>query len=129
MPVPRFLVGIGFVVAVACAPATAGAPAAEGASRGDSKTITESELSGATQLNLYDYVMAARPRWLRSTGSMNRNGFPLLIFVGDTRLGGAQTLKSLTTSTVRIVRYYEASAAQQKFAGQDIGPVIHVLLK
>ena len=128
MPVPRFLVGLGLMATVACAPA-AGAPAPEVAGRGDSKTITEGQLSGATQLNLYDYVMAARPRWLRSTGSMNRNAFPLLIFVGDTRLGGAQTLKSLTTSTVRVVRYYEASAAQQKFAGQDIGPVIHVLLK
>jgi hypothetical protein len=95
--------------------------------RGDSRTITEGELSTATQLNLYDYVAAQRPRWLRISSSLSRT--PLLVFVEDTRLGDARTLKTLTTGTVRLVRYYEASAAQQKFSGRDIGPVIQVFLK
>jgi hypothetical protein len=28
-----------------------------------------------------------------------------------------------------MVRYYDASAAQQKFTGRDLGPVIHVISK
>jgi hypothetical protein len=30
---------------------------------------------------------------------------------------------------VRMVRYYEPSAAQQKFSGRDIGAVIQVVIK
>jgi hypothetical protein len=49
--------------------------------------------------------------------------------VDDARLGGATTLRTVTLTTVATVRYYDASAAQQKFSGRDIGPVIHVISK
>ena len=123
--VARLLAGIVFAASAACAPAatTSGAGGPPPA-RGDSKTVTESELAVATQLNLYDYVAAERPRWLTTS-----RGLPLVIFVDDTRLGGAATLRTLTTGSVRMLRYFEASAAQQKFNGRDIGTVIQVITR
>jgi hypothetical protein len=121
------LLGFALAAGTACTSAGGAPSTGEAGARGDSRTITEAELLTATQLNLYDYVAAERPRWVRSSTSMSRT--PLLVFVADTRLGGVQTLKTLTTGTVRMVRYYDASAAQQKFPGRDIGPVIQVFMK
>ncbi|HET9011641.1 MAG TPA: hypothetical protein VFN38_07475 [Gemmatimonadaceae bacterium] len=123
MSVLRLLTALAFIGTAACAPATASA-GNDTPPRGDSKTVTEAELAVATQLNLYDYVAAERPRWLRVS-----RGLPLVIYVEDTRLGGPSTLKTLTTNTVRMLRYYEASAAQAKFSGRDIGTVIQVIIK
>ena len=49
------------------------------------------------------------------------------MYVDDSRMGGSSTLRSITLSTVSLVRYYEATAAQQKFNGADRGAVIHVI--
>ena len=123
--VARLLAGIACAASAACAPAaTTGGAGGPPPARGDSKTVTESELAVATQLNLYDYVAAERPRWLATS-----RGLPLVIFVDDTRLGGAATLRTLTTGTVRMLRYFEASAAQQRFNGRDIGTVIQVITR
>ncbi len=121
----RFLLPL--VIGAGCAPAAAGGGGAP--TRGDAKTVTESELAVATQINLYDYVAAERPRWLRGSSSLSGTASPLVVFMDDTRLGGVQTLKSLTTSSARMLRYFEASAAQQKFNGRDIGPVIQVIIR
>lgn len=124
-PLFRLLAGIAFALSAGCAPVAAGGGSGGSSpTRGDSKTVTEGELSVATQLNLYDYVAAERPRWLVTT-----RGLPLVIYLDDTRLGGAATLRTLTTGSVRMLRYYEASAAQQKFNGRDIGTVIQVITK
>ena len=123
--IPRLLAAA-LLLNAGAACARGSSASAEGTPRRDAKMVTESELAVATQLNLYDYVAAERPRWLR-TASMST--FPVIVFVEDSRLGGIQTLKTLTTGTVRMLRYYEASAAQQKFAGRDIGPVIQVFMR
>lgn len=125
MPLSRLLACLAFAVSAACAP-----PPVEGGAgrtspvRGDPKTVTESELAVATQLNLYDYVAAERPRWLAAG-----RGLPLVVFVDDMRLGSAATLRTLATTSARMLRYYEASAAQQKFGGRDVGTVIQVITR
>ncbi len=121
----RLLVGVAFAVSAACAPAaSAGGTGGIAPARGDSKTVTESELAVATQLNLYDYLAAERPRWLASA-----RGLAPIVFMDDTRLGGPGTLRTLTTSSVRMLRYYDVTAAQQKFPGSDIGTVIQVITR
>jgi len=98
--------------------------------RGDSKTITEADLARATQVNLYDYIKAERPRWLQiGAGSRTGRAFPTVIFMDETRFGAVETLRSFSLPGVRLVRFYEASAAQQKFTGREIGPVIQVITK
>jgi hypothetical protein len=127
-PHRRLLLGVVLALGSACASA-AGPGSPTSAVRGDSKTVTADDLAEAVQLNLYDYLAAERPRWLRG-GVPVRPGAPdVVVFMDETRLGGAQSLKTISINTVRMVRYYEPSAAQQKFPGRDIGAVIQVVIK
>jgi hypothetical protein len=112
------------VLAATIACASAAGTQVEGAGpRGDSKTLTAADLANATQLNLLDFIVAERPQWLRAPGGSLA---PVVVYVDDARLGGASTLKELTLGAVRMVRYYDASSAQQKFNNRDGGPVIQV---
>jgi hypothetical protein len=114
------------LAALAASLACGGAPRkVESAARGDARTITAAELSAATQINLYDYVKASRPRWLVSVGGPR--SFPVVIYVNDTELGSVETLRSLALTDVRLVRYFDASAAQARFNHLKIGPVIQVI--
>jgi hypothetical protein len=125
---PGLLLGALLAASAACARAVP----EEGSlgPRGDSKTITEADLTRATQLSLYDYIVAERPRWLQvGAGSRTGSAYPTLVYLDDSRLGTVETLRGISVPGVRLVRYHEASAAQQKFTGRDIGPVIQVLTK
>ena len=93
---------------------------------GDSRTITQSDIAGAPQLNVLDFIVAERPYWLRAPDGKVP---PVTVYVGDTRLGGISTLAGIPLSSIRMVRYHEASAAQQKFNVATIGPVIQVMTK
>jgi hypothetical protein len=94
--------------------------------RGDSKMLTAADLANATQLNLLEFIAAERPQWLRTP-----DGRPsaVSVYIGDTRLGGPSTLKELTLATVATVRYFEVTAAQQRFNLRDRGPVIQVVTR
>jgi hypothetical protein len=94
--------------------------------RGDAKTLTRAELANATQISLLDYIVAERPQWLRTPDGRVAD---VTVYVDDARLGGPATLKSVTLGTVTLARYYETSAAQQRFGVRDRGPVIQVLTK
>jgi hypothetical protein len=110
------------VVSFACGGAS---HTVESAARSDSRTISASELSKATQLNLYDYLKASRPRWLVAVGGPR--SFPVAVYVNDTELGPVESLRSMGLSDIRLVRYYDASAAQARFNHLKIGPVIQVI--
>jgi hypothetical protein len=117
----RLLLAV-LVATVACASAP-GTPLEGAGHRGDSKTLTTADLATATQLNLLDFIVAERPQWLRPA---NGRQAPVIVYVDDARIGGASTLKDLTLGMITMVRYYDASAAQQKFNSRDRGPVIQV---
>lgn len=96
---------------------------------GDSRLITAADLATATQSTLYDYLMAVRPRWftVTSVGIQSRQAYTITVFIGDTKLGEPETLRSIAVAGVKAVRYYDASASQQKFPGRGLGPVIQVI--
>jgi hypothetical protein len=121
---PRLLLAV-LAATVACASAP-GTPVDATGHRGDSRTLTTADLANATQLNLLDFIVAERPQWLKPA---NARQAPVIVYVDDARLGGASTLKDLTLGTITMVRYYDASAAQQKFNSRDRGPVIQVTTK
>lgn len=106
----------------ACATASSGGGTTP---RGDSHTITEAEIAAATQLNVYDLVNAERPRWLQAPGS--QGSFPISAYMNDSRLGSPSALRSISLTDLKSIRYYEASAAQQKFNQPNTGPVIQVV--
>jgi len=122
---PSRLLIAALAASIACASAPGSQIEAVGP-RGDSKTLTIADLANATQLSLLDFIVAERPQWLKTPDGRPA---PVVVYLDDARLGGASTLKGLTLSTITTVRYYEASAAQQKFNGRDLGPVIQVITK
>jgi len=118
---PRRVLLAALAITLACASAPASQIDAPGP-RGDSRTITLADLDGATQLNLQDFIIATHPQWLRDASGRIA---AVTVFLDDARLGGLSTLSGVSLSTVGLVRYYDASAAQQKF-NSIVGPVIHV---
>ena len=123
MPLRQRFTILALLALAACAPPSASEGSEPAPVRGDARTITAAELATATQLNLYDYVRATRPLWLQQPARSS----PITVFVDDARLGGVSTLQSVTLTTVSLVRFYDASAAQQKFNGRDLGAVIQVI--
>jgi hypothetical protein len=125
----RFLLAAVLAAATACSSAPPSGGASAGRPRSDSKTITADELSQATQVNLYDYVSAYRPRWLqsRSPSNLRGQGLDVVVFMDDSRLGATSTLKGVSLSGVKLIRYYDASEAQQRFNAREVGAVIQVI--
>lgn len=122
---PRCLLLAALAATLACA-STPGSEIESAGPRGDMKTITAADLAPATQLNLLDFIVAQRPHWLRGPDG---RAVPVVVYLDDSRLGGPSVLRGITITTVARVRYYEATAAQQKFNGPDRGPVIQVISK
>jgi len=122
---PRCLLLAALAATLACASAP-GSEIESAGPRGDMKTITAADLAPATQLNLLDFIVAQRPHWLRGPDG---RAVPVVVYLDDSRLGGPSVLRGITITTVARVRYYEATAAQQKFNGPDRGPVIQVISK
>jgi hypothetical protein len=94
-------------------------------SRGDSHTLTVGDLAVGGPRNLLNAVRDLRPRWLQSPGGAFS---AITVFVGTSRAGGTSSLGGIESSAVREVRYFETSAAQQRFSGVS-GPVIQIVLK
>jgi hypothetical protein len=107
---------------LACHPAQTGGATAP---HSDSRTISAEELSSATQLNLYDYIQATKPRWLVSVGGSQT--FPVQVYMNESLLGPVQNLHNMGLAGIRAVRYYDASGAQSHFNRVNIGPVIQVI--
>jgi hypothetical protein len=92
---------------------------------GDSHTLTERDLAAGGPRNLLNAVRDLRPRWLETSAAPFST---VTVFIGNSRAGGARSLDGIETSSVREVRYFDTSAAQQRFSG-PVGPVIQILLK
>lgn len=142
----RYAILASLGAAVACASSAAsagtgdsvGAPAPQSSQdktalgpHGDSRLLTEADIAGTTQSNVYDLVQALRPRWLQvtSVGIQGRQAYTITVFMDDTKLGEPETLRTLSVGGIRAIRYYDASASQQKFPNRGLGPVIQVLRK
>jgi hypothetical protein len=92
---------------------------------GDAHTLTAGDLAVGGPRNLLNAVRDLRPRWLQTPGG----GFSTItVFIGETRAGGVASLEGMDTSAVLAVRYFETSAAQQRFSGVS-GPVIQIVLR
>ncbi len=142
----RYVIIASLGAAVACASSGAsagsagsvGAPAPKSSQdqialgpHGDSRLLTEADIAATTQSNVYDLVQALRPRWLQitSVGIQGRQAYTITAFLDDTKLGEPETLRTPSVGGIRAIRYYDASASQQKFPNRGLGPVIQVIRK
>lgn len=129
---PLRLVLLASAALVAACSSTTPGPEGPGP-RSDSRTVTQSDLQAATQANLYDYVVAARPRWLQGRGptrigaGAGETRLAIAVFHNNHNLGGPEALRGFPLSGVQALRYFDAAEAQARFNVRDIGAIIQII--
>lgn len=94
--------------------------------RGDRNLVTSDELRQGVASNLYEFLESARPMWLRKRGQSSiLNDGDIVVYLDDNRMGGPETLRSLTTMSMESLRFLDAAAAQQRFGvGHSHGAIL-----
>lgn len=110
-------------VLAACA-AAADIPGEPGASTSTTprirrELITQAELQGSAATNLYDAVQRLRPQWISGANLSNRDGAgtEVVVYQGQTQLGGLEALRQLQTSYAAELRWLDASQATNTLPG------------
>jgi len=85
----------------------------QGDRRGNSNVITQEELQEVRGSSAYDAVQELRPRWLRArTGqSVHGGDTGLVVYVGNSRIGGVEELRRYSLSGVRSLQFLDSSSA------------------
>lgn len=110
------------VLAACTASAGAGAEAGASTSTGPRirrDMITQEELQGSAATNLFDAVQRLRPHWLSGANVSNRMGAgtEVVVYQGQTQLGGLDALRQLQTSYAAELRWLDGSQASNTLPG------------
>lgn len=109
-------------MSAACASSSGGAK--PNVSESSSDKVTSVEIAQTPSNNVYDLIYRLRPHWLRAgaTGSIgggtSRNQVTLVYLDGN-KLGGTETLRSLSSSGIKRMEWLSASRASVVLS--DIG--------
>jgi hypothetical protein len=92
--------------------ASTGNPRTTEASR---DVVTSIEINATTANSAYDLINRLRPNWLRSMGPGSMGGGvrtqEIVVYLDDSRLGGLDALRSLSTAGIRSMRFLDATRA------------------
>lgn len=92
--------------------ASSGNPKTTEASR---DVVTSIEIDATTANSAYDLINRLRPNWLRSMGPGSIGGGvrtqEIVVYLDDSRLGGLDALRSLSTAGIRSMRFLDATRA------------------
>jgi hypothetical protein len=116
--------------AIGCASGTMGA----GTERvpTDRNVINQTELESVGSTNLYELIEKLRPNFLRSRGATSFSSPGLeypAVYVGGRPYGDIASLRTIITSQVSVVHYYDAPAAAGRFGAINAPGVIDVTIK
>lgn len=106
----------------ACGPAGTSAPG-----RGNSRLLTEAEIHATPANNLFDVVQRLRPSWLTAKYQGGTRGYPA-VYVGSQRVGEIEYLRSVETSNVLEVHYFDPIAASSRFGRNVPFGAIQIIL-
>lgn len=125
----RIVLSAAWLVAGACASAGAGGGA--GGGERSSNVLTAEELAAQPTNNLYDAVRRLRPRWLVERGptTLGSGGNPVVVYVDNQRMGGAEELRDLAVEMVASVRYRDPADATTRYGTGHAGGAIEVTTK
>jgi hypothetical protein len=116
-PLSRGIIRLAFGgMVVACAHG-AGQKATQ---RSSPDRITRAEMEQNQFASLYEVVEALRGRWLRPRGPTTLLGrqSDVQVIVDDMRMGGVNSLRSLTTDNVVMIAFVDPVAAAQRWGGK-----------
>lgn len=86
----------------------------------------EKELRESSTRSALEFVRQHRPQWLRSRGSSGR-GAPAepVVYLGDVRLGGLESLAQFPTNNIKELRYHNATDATSRWGtGHSAGAIV-----
>ncbi len=114
-------------VALSSACASSGANDASGSSRGSrTAAITQEMARESGAANVYEAVQSLRPTWLRIRGGGSNASQDIVVYLDNTRLGGSETLRQISISSIAAVEFVDPSAAQFRWGSGHINGVILV---
>ena len=93
--------------------------------------ISADEIARASARNVYDIIQQLRPQWLtaarlRSPTEREAGGEPgeIVVYISGTRYSGVDALRSMTTTVVTLIRYYDAREATTRLGtGHPAGAI------
>ena len=92
-----------------------------GSGRADRNLITMEQMRERRFTNAYEAVQALHANWLQTKGTDSFNSpSQVQVYVDDTRYGGVETLRTITTNSISYIRYYDGIAATGRW-GIDHG--------
>ena len=119
---------LAIVAAGACGSRTANQPN-QGGRQTDPSILTADELWNTSESNLYDFIRAKRPMWLRAqkptTIRRDAEG-GTVVYLDNIRLGGLEMLRQFAPNSVMAVRYFSPSAAQARFGTGHLNGAIQM---
>lgn len=87
-----------------------------GTPRSSPDLITTAEINSTTAASAYDLVLRLRPNWLRQGrpasiggGAISRQ--VLVVYLDGNRLGGVETLRTLSANGIRSMQFLSATRA------------------
>jgi hypothetical protein len=110
----RIATSIAMVFALGCASANTQGRA----SAGTGNTITADQLARTNSEYVYDALLKLRPSWLTSRGATSiTDATPtsVSVFMGNTLLGKAESLRDIRVVDVSEVKYWDAASASARF--------------
>lgn len=113
--VQRWLVPVLLLVAAACASGGAQPESAGPRSRRD--VLTKEQIEQTNETNVYGVVETLRGIWLRERGNDTLMGQPtrVQVYLDDVRMGTVENLRSINTSTVEYIQYFDGNAATARW--------------
>jgi hypothetical protein len=83
---------------------------------GERNLLTHEEISAGGYNDMYTALLSMRPHWLQTRG---RDSFRVptrvLVYRDDRRLGGIETLRTISVSEIAYVRYYDGLEASGRW--------------
>ena len=106
----------------ACASSGAGGP------RTDRNLLTREQIQETNKQNAYEVVESLRSNWLRTRGptSLNSRDAQVMVYIDDSRLGGIETLRTISTAMIQSIRWYDGIAATGRWGLDHGAGVIYV---
>ena len=125
--IPRVLVLLLAVLAAACAPAGTAGPGRS------SDLITAAEIQANPSPNAYELIRKLHPTWLRGRGATTIRdplaANSIVVYLDEARYGGVDSLRQLSTTGVRAIRYLSPASPGVRIQGNENAYVIQVVME
>lgn len=124
---PRVLVLLLGALLAACAPAGTGGPGRS------SDLITAEEIQANPSPNTYELIRKLHPTWLRGRGVTSIRdplaANSIVVYLDEARYGGLESLRQLSTSGIRAIRYLSPASPGVRIQGNENAYVIQIVME